>query len=336
MTLLTEVLRSAHGLSHAAHLVLLAITAYIDEHGAPAYPSQATLAKDSGVSERYIEACVQESEGAGYLDVERRRTPGKRARNFYTVVCPWRTIPEQVSGNLVPRTQFPEQVSPKPDPRTEIPEKTPSLEKKEKKDLQENRDRGNQFPEPGSPNQVHPLPTAIELHPRALNTLNWLGYKLGSDAYARLTGGVPPSEHHRGDNIPEDIPPSTMEPEPLAPLPTDPPPTPCPRAPRNPAAYRLGKLCPRGHAHEGTGLSLRRMPGGSCVACETLRRRERDLTKNPTPRAHKPYVWKTPMESERIIYQPGDAPQRHREYRPNTERRAKARNGVAVMPDALN
>ena len=141
MSLVIEVLRNAHELSHAALLVLLAITAYVEEHGAPAYPSQATIAHDSGVTERYIEACVQECETAGYLHVERRREPGKRPRNFYTVLYRWRTIPEQASGNQVPRTGFPE---------------APSVEKQErKKDLQEHAVQGNPvprtlFPEPGS------------------------------------------------------------------------------------------------------------------------------------------------------------------------------------------
>ena len=140
MSLVIEVLRNAHALSHAAHLVLLAITAYVEEHGAPAYPSQATIAHDSGVTERYIEACVQECETAGYLHVERRRVPGKRPRNFYTVLYRWRTIPEQASGNLVPRISFPE---------------PSAVEKKERKeDFQEYAVQGNQFPEPQSPNPV--------------------------------------------------------------------------------------------------------------------------------------------------------------------------------------
>lgn len=88
MSLVTNVLRQAHGLSHAARLVLLGISAHIEENGIPAYPSQSTLAKDTGVTERYIEACVQECELAGYLQVERLREPGKRPRNIYVVSLP--------------------------------------------------------------------------------------------------------------------------------------------------------------------------------------------------------------------------------------------------------
>src|SRR5512139_2068633 len=120
MSLVTEVLRQAQGISHAAHLVLLAITAYVEEHGAPVYPSQATLAKDSGVTERYIEACVQECEAAGYLQVERRRVSGKRPRNFYTVRLLGHITPEASSGKPVRGSQFTE---------------TSSVEKKERRDL---------------------------------------------------------------------------------------------------------------------------------------------------------------------------------------------------------
>lgn len=107
MSLLIDVLRHAHDISHAALLVLLAIAAYVEEHGAPVYPSQSTLAKDAGVTERYIEACVQECEAAGYLHVERRREPGTRPRNFYTVLERWRTIPEPGSVNQIHRSSKP-------------------------------------------------------------------------------------------------------------------------------------------------------------------------------------------------------------------------------------
>ena len=164
MSLVIEVLRNAHDLSHAALLVLLAITAYVEEHGAPAYPSQATIAHDSGVTERYIEACVQECETAGYLHVERRREPGKRPRNFYTVLSRWRTIPEQASGNQVPRTSI-------------------HLEKKEKQDLQEHRDQGTTIPEPH---------TSI-VTPAAANWLRTIAQDLGPD-FAQVLQGTPAQE----------------------------------------------------------------------------------------------------------------------------------------------
>jgi DNA-binding MarR family transcriptional regulator len=215
MSLVIDALRHAHDISHAALLVLLAITAYVEEHGAPAYPSQATLAKDAGVTERYIEACVQECEQAGYLHVERRREPGKRPRNFYTVIERWRSTPEQVSVKPVHRTSKP-------------------LEKKEKQDLQEHRDQGTTIPEPNTP----------IVTPAATNWLRTLASDLGPDFASVLQGAQPPDARTH---------------------------TKSPRKPRGEGLYTLGKLCKRGHEHEGTGQSLRRLPSGSCLQCDLER-----------------------------------------------------------------
>ena len=43
------------------------------------------------------------------------------------------------------------------------------------------------------------------------------------------------------------------------------------RKPRGEGLYTLGKLCKRGHQHEGTGQSLRRLPSGSCLQCDLER-----------------------------------------------------------------
>jgi hypothetical protein len=232
MSLVIEVLRNAHDISHAALLVLLAIAAYVEEHGAPAYPSQATLAKDSGVTERYIEACVQECEAAGYLHVDRRREPGKRPRNFYTVVQRWRTIPEQISGNLLPRT-------------------SQSLEKKEKQDFQELRDQGTTIPEPHTPTVT----------PAAANWLRTMANDLGPD-FAQVLQGAPAS----------DAPSQTK----------------ATRTPRGAGLYRLGKLCKRGHEHEGRGQSLRRLPSGSCLQCDLERQEAKRQAQVQARREAKP------------------------------------------------
>lgn len=234
---MTDVLRQAHGISHAAKLVLLAITAYEEEHGAPVYPSQATLAKDSGVTERYIEACVQECETAGYLQVERRRVAGKRPRNFYTVCLLGQTIPEASSGKPVRGSQFPE---------------TPSVEKKERKDLQEHRDRGTTIPEPRSPNPVHPLNDDRSALPR----LTPDGAQFAA-MLARSNVVSPTFAQHtlRGE---QETPPADTGASPA-------------RKPRGEGLYKLGKLCKRGHDHEGLGKSLRRLPSGSCLQCDLER-----------------------------------------------------------------
>ena len=50
-----------------------------------------------------------------------------------------------------------------------------------------------------------------------------------------------------------------------------PPATQSTRKPRGEGLYKLGKLCKRGHEHEGTGQSLRRLPSGSCLQCDLER-----------------------------------------------------------------
>ena len=239
MSLVIDVLRHAHDISHAALLVLLAITAYVEEHGAPAYPSQATIANDSGVTERYIEACVQECEAAGYLHVERRREPGKRPRNFYTVVQRWRTIPEQASGKMVPRSAIPE---------------PPSVERQEReKDLQEQSVRGTQITETPSPNPVQDSPAVTE---KAANLVkSWVG-----PDFAQVLQGAPE-------------PPATTQ---------------APRKPRGEGLYTLGKLCKRGHEHEGTGQSLRRLPSGSCLQCDLERQETKRHARVQARREAKP------------------------------------------------
>lgn len=233
MALVTNVLRQVHGISHAAKLVLLAISAYVEEHGAPVYPSQATLAKDAGVTERYIEACVQECEAAGYLQVERRRVTGKRPRNFYTVALMGQTIPEARSGNKVRGSEFTERAS---------------VEKKERRDLQEHRDQGTPIPEPPSPNPVHPSGdedrAAARLTP-------------GGEQWAAMLA--------RSQVVKTDFAQTTLRGEPETPASRE-------KKPRTPALYFQGKLCPRSH-DDGTGHTLRRVRNGNCTECDVERTR---------------------------------------------------------------
>jgi hypothetical protein len=39
--------------------------------------------------------------------------------------------------------------------------------------------------------------------------------------------------------------------------------------------FTLGGLCPRKHAYQGTGQTLRKRHSGTCVACEREQQRER-------------------------------------------------------------
>lgn len=297
-----------------AKLVLLMIASYTHPDGSHCQASLSTLAKGAGISRRQVTTIVHTLASDGHIT--RLSGATERRSNSYTVLRPWLD-----KGNDCTREAIAlEQSLPYSNDCTReisalgntLPTNVEPKERKEQSCAMVALGKPLPYPEaPPSP----PVAVCQE----ATNLLNSYGL---SPHFLQVCQGKGP------DAVPAEPPVLTSintPTEPLEDIPTDPPPTPRPRTPRNPAAYRLGKLCPQGHDHESTGLSLRRMPGGSCVACETLRQRERDLAKNPNPRAHKPYAWKTQMESERVIFQPGEAPQRHREYRPN-----KARNGVAI------
>jgi hypothetical protein len=66
------------------------------------------------------------------------------------------------------------------------------------------------------------------------------------------------------------------------------PPTQTPRPPRGAGLYTLGKLCKRGHGHEDTGKSLRRLPSGSCLQCDLERQEAKRQAQVQAKRAAKP------------------------------------------------
>ena len=66
------------------------------------------------------------------------------------------------------------------------------------------------------------------------------------------------------------------------------PPASVPRKPRGEGLYTLGKLCKRGHQHEGTGQSLRRLPSGSCLQCDLERQEAKRQANVQTRREARP------------------------------------------------
>jgi hypothetical protein len=72
------------------------------------------------------------------------------------------------------------------------------------------------------------------------------------------------------------------------PTPDAPPQTKSPRTPRGAGLYRLGKLCKRGHEHERTGQSLRRLPSGSCLQCDLERQEAKRQAQVQAKREAKP------------------------------------------------
>lgn len=244
-SIVIEVLRHVKGLSHATKHVLLAIACYVEEHGQGAFPSQATLAADSGVTDRYIEACVQECETAGYLSVIRRRDPGKRPRNFYTLLYPWRTqtIPEIASGNQHRGNQIRETRS----------GNSAALEPQDKDlDLQGKPEPRTPIPEPASPihNDDETYQKGLALMPPALAAI--------------AQGGLPPS------------PVVTPPPPKLRLVSTKkrtkvPPP---PDADFDPTVWYLGDLCPGQHEYKQTGMTLKKRKGNKCPQCQAAWLRE--------------------------------------------------------------
>jgi hypothetical protein len=105
-----------------------------------------------------------------------------------------------------------------------------------------------------------PLPAPV-MTPDAANWLRTLAPDLGPNFARVLQGGQPPDTH---------------------------PQTKATRKPRGEGLYKLGKLCKRGHDHEGTGQSLRRLPSGSCLQCDLERQEEKRQKNVAAKRAAKP------------------------------------------------
>ena len=85
----------------ASRQVLLALAAYSDQYGPRVFPSLETLARDSGLSKRHVQRCIARLETQHYLQVLRRKAPGKNARNYYVLLYPWRTT-AQKSRDTIP------------------------------------------------------------------------------------------------------------------------------------------------------------------------------------------------------------------------------------------
>jgi hypothetical protein len=85
----------------APRSVFIALAAYVDAYGPQVFPSLRTLATAADISERHTQRCLHALEQQGYLDINRRKEPGKNARNFYQVLFPWR-VPAQKSTDTMP------------------------------------------------------------------------------------------------------------------------------------------------------------------------------------------------------------------------------------------
>jgi hypothetical protein len=76
------------GLSPSEKLTLLALSNYADQDGR-CWPSQVTLTRDTGLSERTIWAAMQRLEAGGFISRERRhRSDGYRTSDIVTISLP--------------------------------------------------------------------------------------------------------------------------------------------------------------------------------------------------------------------------------------------------------
>jgi hypothetical protein len=133
----------------------------------------------------------------------------------------------------------------------------PTIEK-ESKDLKEQSGEeialGQQLPQP----VAHPAPTVT---PAAAHWLRTFAHELSPDFARILQGGQPPDTRTQ---------------------------TKATRTPRGQGLYKLGKLCKRGHEHERTGQSLRRLPSGSCLQCDLERQEAKRQARVQAKREAKP------------------------------------------------
>jgi hypothetical protein len=97
-SLVLEVLQHCQ-LHGAPRAVLSTLAAYVDQYGAPVFPSLITLAHSADVSERHVQRCLKQLATAGYLTITRVKVPGKQARNHYTLLFPWR-LPAHKSTDI--------------------------------------------------------------------------------------------------------------------------------------------------------------------------------------------------------------------------------------------
>ena len=82
--------RESSDLDHGVRLVLFALGHYMDKDSGVAFPSYATLARDTGYSTRHVKRLIKKAERMGWLVIETGRGPpglGGRS-NKYRAVFP--------------------------------------------------------------------------------------------------------------------------------------------------------------------------------------------------------------------------------------------------------
>lgn len=237
-------------------LLLLAIAKHANHDGTNAYPSLATLAHLTKLSHSQVCLILRQLVKDGHVRIE--HGAGPKGSNAYTIVRTWDAISSPKIGHA------------KTAHAIGRPSIGPNQEPKTKKG-------------PGGSSDVlasdvlssDPTPSPV-VTPAAANWLRTIAHELTPD-FAQVLQGTPldtAEEMH------------TVHPPPL---PTKASTSACPpRKSRGEGLYTLGKLCKRGHDHEGTGKSLRRLPSGSCLQCDLERQEAKRQAQVQARRAAKP------------------------------------------------
>src|SRR2546425_405860 len=90
--------RPAQGTEH--HLLMVLAT-YNEQYGSQTYPSIETLATHIHKTPRYTFTLLTSLEAHGHLKIARVKEPGKRPRNYYTVLRPWETPAVQSTEQMI-------------------------------------------------------------------------------------------------------------------------------------------------------------------------------------------------------------------------------------------
>ena len=228
-------------------LLLIAISRHAHADGTGAYPSLRRLAQLTKFSLSHLCTLLSALEKTGYLTIERFKGP--KGVNAYTMHVP----------SVIRSTEHPvkehrstvrvSQVHRSGESEVQAEEKNPVRIQEEELRTEVLR----------SPEQKQTSRALTEAAAR------WLQINATPGGIASQSCGIEtltPSETV-ADNTPSDIVRTATE--------STPPGAARPRTPRGEGLYKLGKLCKRGHDHEGTGKSLRRLPSGSCLQCDLER-----------------------------------------------------------------
>jgi hypothetical protein len=161
-SIVLEVLQQCN-LHGAPRRVLTALAAYTEQYGPQVFPSLITLAHTADISERHVQRCLKQLATTGYLAIARRKEPGKNARNFYTMLFPWR-IPAQKSTDTIP----------------DLPAQKSTDTKMSVEDLKKNKERKERSGSTDIPRHIAP---EVLAYPNGPNLVQWLGLTPGSYVY---------------------------------------------------------------------------------------------------------------------------------------------------------